>query len=138
MEDGVIAALADRLHGPFAFRLLMQPAMAAGLALRDGARSARAGERPFLAALLLDPGARRGRIAEAWGSVGKVAILAVALDLAFQLAMGGPLRLLDAAGVALLLAILPYALLRGPANRIIVARRRRPARDAAPDRRSPP
>ena len=124
MEDGVIAALAERLHGPFAFRLLMQPAMAAGLALRDGARSAGIGEQPFLAALCFDPGARRGRIAAAWASIGKVALLAFALDLAFQVAMGGPTRVIDALGVALLLAVLPYSLLRGPANRLVAARRR--------------
>jgi hypothetical protein len=133
MEDGVIAALAARLHGPFAFRLLMQPAMAAGLALRDGARSARSGEQPFLAALCFDPGARRGRIAGAWGSIGKVALLAFGLDLAFQAAMGGTVRGIDAAAVALLLAVLPYSLLRGPANRF-VALRRRLGPDDRPDR----
>jgi hypothetical protein len=59
-----------------------------------------------------------------WKSVGKVFILAVLLDVAYQIIV---LRFVypgETVIVAFLLAIVPYLLLRGPVNRL--ARKKKP------------
>jgi hypothetical protein len=114
---GIFDGLMARLHGPMAFRFLMQPLMAIVLAVRDGRRDARAGRPPFAWALLTGARERRGLLLSAWQSVGSVMIVAALVDSVFQLMVFGGFR--PGAGMlaALFLAALPYSLLRGPVNR---------------------
>ena len=118
--DGVLA----RVHGPLAFRFVLQPLTACALAIRDGRRDAREGRPPFLHAVATDPGQRRALLRSAWGSVGSVMIVAALIDIVFQFMMLGGFR--PGAGMlaALLLAAVPYSLLRGPVNRIVSRHRR--------------
>ena len=48
--------LADRLHGPLTFRLILQPVVAILFAFRDGYHDARAGSVPYFWALFTQPG----------------------------------------------------------------------------------
>lgn len=119
--DGVLA----RVHGPLAFRFVLQPLMACVLAIRDGRRDARQGMPPFLWTVVRDASRRRTLLREAWTSIGVVMIVAALVDILFQLMVFGRLR--PGAGLiaAVVLAALPYSLLRGPVNRL--SSRRRPS-----------
>jgi hypothetical protein len=108
-----------RLDGPLHFRFIFQPLMASILAIIDGIKDARTGKRPYFWALLVTPGHRMELIKEGWKSIFKVSILAMTLEVAYQLIT----RQLAFRGymfiAAFVLAILPYLLLRGPTNRIV-------------------
>jgi hypothetical protein len=107
-----------RPHGPMAFRFFVQPALAIFFACRDGIRSARKGNPAYLWALFVWSGHRRELLREAWGSVGRVFIMAVVIDLIYQAFVLRGLRPLQAVFVGLLLGVLPYIVLRGPVNRV--------------------
>lgn len=110
--------LAARGSGPLAMRLVLQPIMSLIFAARDGIRDARQGNPAYFWALLTDPEHRHDRIKEAWKSVGKIFILAVILDVAYQLIVYGRIHPTETLIVATALAIVPYVLLRGPLKRI--------------------
>ena len=125
MDHGLLAELVERFNGPMGARLMLQPAIASFFSVRDGVRDARSGEPPYLYALAFRPGERRSRISGAWASAGKVAVMAFVLDCVFQYLTGGGIRLIEAVVMALLLCVLPYTLLRGPASRIMRRRLQR-------------
>lgn len=118
--DGLLA----RLHGPMAFRFVLQPMMAFLLAFRDGRRDAMAGRPPFGWALLTGAGQRRALLLSAWQSVGSVMIVAALVDIVFQLMVLEGFRPGAGMVAALLLAALPYCVLRGPVNRFCSRRHR--------------
>ena len=109
--------LLARVSGPMKFRLLLQPAMAAFFAIRSGLADARAGKTPYFWCLLSDPAQRVAMIKDGWKSVSRVFILAVVLDVVYQIIV---LRFVypgEAIIVAFILAILPYLILRGLVTR---------------------
>lgn len=116
VKDSVSALqdLIGRLDGPLHFRFILQPLMAALLAIRDGRQDARAGRKPFRA--LTDPAERRQVLLSSWKSVGKVFVLALILDFAYQVVVFHWFYITQALLVALLLALIPYFVLRGPVN----------------------
>ncbi len=118
LHIGFWQALIERRDGPFAFRLVLQPATAAYLAVRDGRHDAISHRPPYLWALWHDPASRWQRLREGLLAVCRVLMLAAAMDLLYQLVALHAVRLLETAVIALLLAFLPYLLIRGPAGRI--------------------
>ena len=112
--DGLLA----RLHGPMSFRFLIQPAVAIFFGFRDGRRDAREGRAAFFWGLLTDQEHRRDMLRSGWKSVGKVFCIGVALDLVFQYIAFHDLRVVGAVIAGVVLAIVPYLLLRGPVNRL--------------------
>jgi hypothetical protein len=130
MQDLVnrfVENLVGRVHGPMKFRLVLQPLMAAFFAVRDGRMDALAGRGAYFWELFTDSGHRKELIANGWKSVGRVFILAVVLDAVYQLWQLHWFYPGEAAMVALILAIIPYLLIRGPVNRIISMRKREDA-----------
>ncbi len=116
---GFIDGLLARLHGPMSFRFIMQPLMALFFAFRDGRKDAREGRPPYFWGLLTDPEHRGDMLRSGWKSIGKVFIIAVILDNVFQYIVFHNLgRPGGALIVGLILAIIPYLLLRGPVNRL--------------------
>jgi len=111
--------LIARVTGPMKFRLLLQPAMATFFAIRDGLRDARQCRPPYFWGLFTDKDERESMLENGWKSIGKVFILAVVLDVVYQLiehrwtVYPG-----EAILVAIILALVPYLLIRGPVNRI--------------------
>src|SRR5262250_575806 len=77
--------LLARVSGPMKFRLVLQPAMAAFFAIRAGLADAKAGRPPYFWALLSEPGRRKEIIKDGWKSVGRVFILALVLDVVYQI-----------------------------------------------------
>jgi hypothetical protein len=118
--------LVTRPEGPMAFRFYLQPVVAIALAIRDGVRDAHQGRPAYLWALFSDRSGRRERMRDGWRAIKKVFIVALLIDLVYQVVVFKGMRPLEGLFIAVLLAIVPYALIRGPVNRI--ARRvRRPA-----------
>jgi hypothetical protein len=115
----------DRLSGPMSFRLVLQPTVAAILAIKAGISDARTGRPLYFYSMLTDsPERRRRRLAEGFHDVLKVFGLAIVLDCVYQVIVHRWIYPIEALLVAFVLACLPYLLIRGPANRI--ARRRVP------------
>jgi hypothetical protein len=107
-----------RPHGPMAFRFFVQPAFATFFACRDGIRSARKGNPAYLWALFSWSGHRHELLVEGWRSVGRIFMMAVAIDLIYQAFVFRALRPLQALFIGLVLGVLPYVILRGPINRV--------------------
>jgi hypothetical protein len=76
--------LADRVSGPMKFRLVLQPVMASIFAILAGLNDAKAGKPPYGWALVTDSAHRADMLRDGWRSVGKIFVLAVALDVAYQ------------------------------------------------------
>ena len=110
--------LLERAAGPFHLRFVLQPLVAAWAAIRAGRRDAMAHQPPYLAHLFTDASERRRLLLSGWKDVGMVAIVAVVIDTIYQLVLFHSFHLRQALFVAFLLAIVPYCLIRGPANRI--------------------
>jgi hypothetical protein len=115
----VVENLFARLDGPLHFRLIAQPGMAILFAVIDGLRDAKTGKHAYFWALLTATGQRRELLHEGWKSVGKIFILAVILDVVYQLEVHSSVYLGETLIVSFVLAILPYLLLRGPINRVM-------------------
>jgi hypothetical protein len=133
--DHLIARVTEnliaRVTGPMKFRLLLQPGMAIFFAIREGLKDAQGGKPPYLWGCLTDRGEREAMLKEGWKSIRKVFTLAVVLDIVYQL-IEHRWRVYpgEAILVAIILAIVPYLLVRGPINRIV----RRRKRDAVKER----
>lgn len=108
----------QRFDGPLHFRLFVQPLMAILFAVRDGRRDAREGRSAFLWSFLTDSTQRRFLLESGWKGISKVFVLALALDVAYQLIEWHALKPLQALLTAAILAVVPYTILRGPANRL--------------------
>jgi predicted PurR-regulated permease PerM len=113
------ADFVGRFDGPLHFRLFVQPLMAVLFAVRDGTRDAREGRSAYLWTLLTNPAQRRYLLESGWKGIAKVFILAFALDIVYQFMEWRGLKPLQALLTATILAVIPYALLRGPINRIV-------------------
>ena len=109
----------DRVSGPMKFRFILQPVMACVFAVIDGMKDAKAGKPPYFYALFTDPVHRSDMIADGWKSIGKVFILALILDLGFQIFFQGAVFPGETLIVGFALALLPYLILRGPINRVV-------------------
>jgi hypothetical protein len=124
-----IESLFARLDGPLHFRLIVQPAMAAIFAVIDGVKDAKLGKPAYFWDVVTSPEHRRELIKDAWKRVGKIFILAVILDVVYQLKVTHWVYPGETLTVAILLAVVPYLLLRGPINRILQWRRNKAIRD---------
>ncbi len=115
-----IDGLMVRLTGPMNFRFLLQPLMALFFAFRDGRKDAQEGRAPFFWAMFTDPENRRYVMRSGWKSIGKVFVIAIILDLAFQYFVLHGFQIRGGAVIAgVILAIVPYLALRGPVNRLM-------------------
>jgi hypothetical protein len=113
-----------RASGPMSLRLFLQPSVAAFFAIRAGLRDARKGRRPYGWTLIFVAHGRHDLLREGWGDVGKVFIIATILDGIYQLMVFHRLYVLGAMLIAAKLALIPYLLIRGLANRIASLRYR--------------
>jgi hypothetical protein len=108
----------DRPSGPMTFRFVLQPVMATIAALLDGLRDARAGRDPYFWTILTNPARRMVRLREGLISTARVILLGLGMDAIYQFIELGTFHPAEAVIVALLLAFVPYLLLRGLVTRI--------------------
>lgn len=114
----IVENLGDRVSGPMKFRLLLQPAMAIIFAVIAGLQDARLGKPPYFWSLLSDPAHRNEMLRDGWKSVGKVFLLAMVLDVIYQIIVERFVYPGEVLLVALLLAIVPYLIVRGLVTRV--------------------
>jgi hypothetical protein len=110
--------LVGRLTGPLTLRLFLQPVMSSLFAVRDGWKDAKARRSPYLGAIFSHPDERRPLITDGLKAIGKIFVFAVILDAIYQLIVFRRIYPVETLDVGILLAIVPYALLRGPINRV--------------------
>jgi hypothetical protein len=115
--------LVERPDGPMSFRFILQPVMAVLAAYHDGVRDAATGRSPYFWSVLSDATERGARLREGLRATGKILAIGLAMDLAYQYFALGHFYPMEAVVVALLLAFIPYLLLRGPVARIATRRR---------------
>src|SRR5579863_8981867 len=107
-----------RPNGPLNLRFYVQPTMAALLALRAGIQDAREGRQGYLWAMATNPERRLQLLREGWRGAMTPFLAAIALDSAYQLMTVRFIYPLELLFTATVLALVPYALLRGPFNRL--------------------
>ena len=131
--ERVITQLFGRLGGPMHFRFYMQPLMAAILATIDGVKDGRAGRPAYLWEVLSTATDRKQLLREGWKRVSRVFLLAVVLDVIYQLIEFHWIYPGETLIVAVVLAIIPYFLLRGPINRFVKWRIKRKLAKSKPE-----
>jgi hypothetical protein len=127
--------LIGRVDGPLAFRLVLQPIVAAILAIRAGLQSARQGDVPYNWALLTGVGRRRALLSEGWRDLGRLIILAVVIDVIYQIIVFRWLYPIQSLIIALIVSVPSYLAFRGPTTRLVrycSRRRTQPATGADP------
>lgn len=121
--DEILQRIAEnlfgRLDGPLHFRFILQPLMATLFAVIDGVKDAKLAKPAYFWALAFNPEHRRELVKTGWKSVGKIFILAVVLDIVYQVKVHHAVYPGETLITAFALAIAPYLLLRGPVNRIV-------------------
>jgi len=107
-----------RVTGPMNLRLVLQPVMAAVFAVIAGLKDAKAGNPAYFWAMFTQPEHRREMLSDGWKSVGKVFVIAMVLDIIYQLIVQRWIYPFEVVLVAFVLAIVPYLVLRGVVNRV--------------------
>jgi hypothetical protein len=108
--------LVGRASGPLHLRALITPTLVTILAVRAGLRDARAGRRTFLWANRAE---QQELVRSGWNDIGRVFILAIVLDAVYQLVFFHAFYVVQALIVALVLAIVPFALFRNLVSRLM-------------------
>ena len=111
--------LVGRVHGPFTFRLVLQPLSAALIACRAGLRDARSGRPAYGWAILTNAADRNDLLKEGWRELTRVFLIAVIVDLIYEIIKFHEIHPVQSLIVAAVLALLPYPLFRGVVNRIV-------------------
>ncbi len=122
MEETLARIVRDvfgRLDGPLHFRILLQPTMAIIFAIRDGLNDARQGRPAYFWSLFTEPSLRHELLQDEWRSISRIFIIAVVLDIIYQLIVFHWFYPFETLTVAVFLALIPYLLVRGPVNRIM-------------------
>jgi len=111
--------LIDRLHGPLNFRLMVMPTVVTLLALRADWKDSREGRPAFLGAFIKDPVERKRLFRMALKDIGRVFVVAVVLDTVYQWMVFRWIYPGEVLVVAVVCAIVPYVLVRGPITRTV-------------------
>jgi hypothetical protein len=123
--------LVSRPGGTLALRFVLQPTMSAILAVRDGIKDSRTGRSPYFWTTFADPAKSRERLHEGIAATGKIILLAMLLDAIYQYIELRTFYPAEALITAILLAFIPYFLIRGPVGRVARLWRARTTNDGA-------
>lgn len=118
--------LIGRWSGPMNARLFIQTGVAVILAIRAGLRDARAGNPPYFWALAFDPVHRRELLQGGWKDIAMLFVAALVLDIVYQIVVFKAFYPGEATIVAILLAVVPYLLVRAPVPRLLGKRGGKP------------
>jgi hypothetical protein len=108
----------ERSGGTMSLRFFIQPTISGFLGVRAGLKDAREGRPAFFWSLIKERGLRQKRIGQVSKDVRNVLILASILDITYQLIEFRAVYFLELVFTSLVLAVIPYLLIRGPINRI--------------------
>lgn len=118
VEHRVWHDLVERPDGPMSFRFFLQPTMAAIAATLDGIRDARSGRSPHFWAVLRRPAERGDRLRETLFATARIILLGIGMDAIYQFRVFDTFYPVEALVIALVLAVVPYFLVRGPVTRV--------------------
>jgi hypothetical protein len=124
-----IENLVGRNSGPLHFRLFVQPLMATILAIRAGWADAWEGRPIFFWTLVQEPRRTAAMLRNLWRIAGKVFLVAVLLDVIYQIVMFRWVYPVETLIVATVLALVPCLVVRGVGNRIVTLMRVMQLRD---------
>jgi hypothetical protein len=119
--------LVDRPDAPMRFRFILQPLMAAISAIHDGRSDARSGRTPYFMTVLRNRQERVGRLREGLNATARIILLGLAMDMIYQVLVLKTFYPNEAVVIALLLAFVPYLIIRGLVVRVARSRIRGPA-----------
>ena len=108
----------ERPHGSMSLRFVIQPLVAAVIALRAGIGDAREGRPAYLWTALTSSGYRLQLLHGGWRDMRTPFLVSAILDAIYQLITHGFIYPLELLFTATLLALVPYLVLRGPVNRV--------------------
>jgi hypothetical protein len=108
----------ERPYGSMAFRFVLQPSVAALIAIKDGLADARMGRSAYLSTVVSKPAERADRLREGLNSTAKIVVVGIVMDAIYQYIELETFYPLEALIVALALAFIPYVILRGPISRL--------------------
>jgi uncharacterized membrane protein YjgN (DUF898 family) len=114
--------LVERPDEPMRFRFILQPLMAALAAIHDGREDARAGRSPYFVTVLRNPQERIGLLREGLNATARIILLGLAMDVVYQLLVLKTFYPNEALVIALLLAFVPYLIIRGLVFRVARSR----------------
>ena len=104
--------LVARPDAPMRFRFILQPLMAAIVAIRAGINDARTGRSPYFWTMLGNPRERAQRLNEGLNATARIILLGLAMDTVYQILVLDRFYPNEALIIALLLAFLPYVIVR--------------------------
>ena len=104
--------LIERPDGPMRFRFVLQPLMATIVAIRDGLKDARSGRSPYFGTVLRNPQERIGRLREGLDATARIIALGLVMDVIYQAVVFRTFYPDQALVVALVLAFVPYVIVR--------------------------
>ncbi len=104
------------------FRFVLQPLMAAIVAIRDGREDARSGRAPYFATVVSNPQKRARRLREGLNATARIIALGLVMDVIYQAVVFRTFYPDQALVVALVLAFVPYVIIRGVTRRILFGR----------------
>ena len=110
--------LLGRFSGPLNFRLFVMPTVVTILAIRADLRDAREGQPAPLGAFFTNASERGRLLRSAIKDIGKVFLVAIVLDTTYQLWVLKSFHIGQLLIVAIVCAIVPYVLVRGPITRL--------------------
>jgi len=116
--------MVERTSGPLSFRFILQPSMAALAAIHDGLKDARTGRSPYFWTVVRfwtvahTRGERVERLREGLIATSRIILLGIVMDVIYQLLEYTTFYPAEALLIAVLLAFVPYLLIRGLVTRI--------------------
>ena len=114
-----VEQLLGRANGPMKFRLLMMPTVVTILAIRAHLRDVREGNPIFFGAFVTSPTERRRLFRSGLKDFGRIFIVACVLDTTYQFLVFRYFFPIEMMIVAVVCAIVPYFLVRGPISRLL-------------------
>ena len=111
--------LVGRTSGAGSFRFYLQPVMGAIMAFRDGLTDARTGRSPYFWTVLHIPEKRAARLLEGLRATSRIIGLGIVMDGLYQFFVLKAFYPVEMIIIVLVLAFLPYVLLRGAFTRIV-------------------
>lgn len=114
----IVENIVGRVGGPMTLRLVLQPLIAILYAVRAGLKDGRAGAPAYFWAMFASREHRRVLLREGWKDVGKIFVIAVGIDVIYQVIVQRWVYPGEVLLVAAILAFVPYVLLRGLVTRL--------------------
>jgi hypothetical protein len=114
----ILRNLVNRPSEPMRFRFILQPAMAVIAAILHGIKDAKAGRSPYFWTMLSKPEKRAGRLREGLNATARIILLGIAMDVVYQILVLKTFYPVEALLIGLLLAFVPYVVMRGLATRV--------------------